>query len=180
MDKCDWLWIVLTLKECMKKMTDTSNSQWGAFTPVMPAFVRLIASVVVLLIVNVVVLGFPGINTNITGTAVSIASLTVFCIGLVVAFIVLKFGTQLATAAANAYKAYRTWIPLLAFFFQIVAIGILYAVTNPLAAPYFTSTPWAIPLIFLLLALLPTLRMLTTFVKAFEGPSHSTRHNPTD
>lgn len=161
-------------------MTDTSNSQWGAFTPVMPAFIRLIASVVVLLVVNVVVLGLPGINTNITGTTVSIASLTVFSLGLIVAFIVLKFGTQLATAASNAYKAYRTWIPLLAFFFQIVAIGILYAVTNPLAAPYFATTPWAIPLIFLLLALLPTLRMLNMLVRAFEGSSHTTRRGPTE
>ena len=161
-------------------MTDQSNSTWGAFTPVMPAFVRLVAGVVVLLVVNVVVLGFPGINTNITGTNVSIANITVFTIGLIVAFIVLKFGTQLSNTASQAYKAYRTWTPLLAFFFQIVAIGILYAVTNPLAAPYFTQTPWALPLIFLFLALLPTLRMLVTLVKAFETPSHGSRHNQTD
>lgn len=180
MEKCSLLWIALISKECMRKLTDTSNSQWGAFAPVMPAFVRLIAGVVVLLVVNVVVLGFPGINTTITGTNVSIASLTVFCIGLIVSFIILRFGTQLANAASQAYKAYKTWTPLLAFFFQIVAIGILYAVTNPLAAPYFISTPWALPLIFLFLALLPTLRMLVTLVKAFESPSHSSRHNPAD
>ncbi len=157
-------------------MADTSNSNWGAFTPVMPAFIRLVAGVIVLLVVEAVVLGFPGIQQNISGTSVSIANVSVFFIGLIVAFIVLRFGTQLANTASQAYKSYKTWTPLLAFFFQIVAIAILYSVTNALAAPYFTAAPWALPLIFLLIALLPTLRVVVTVVHAVEGQPNTGRH----
>lgn len=157
-------------------MTDTSNSSWGAFTPVMPAFIRLVAGVVVLLVVQAVVLGFPGIQQNITGTSISIANLAVFCIGLIVAFIVLKFGTQLSNAFSHAYKAYKTWTPLLTVTFQIISIGILYAVTNALAAPYFTSAPWALPLIFLMIAIIPTIRALMTVVSAVEGKPSAPKH----
>src|SRR5690242_2202780 len=105
-------------------MTDsTSNKTWGAFTPVMPSFIRLIVGV-----------------------------------------IVLKFGTQLANTVQDAYKSYKTWTPLLAYFFQIVAIGILYAVSSGLASPYFSADPWAFPLIFLLIALVPTLKVVTSVV----------------
>src|SRR5437867_12996771 len=82
-------------------MTNTSsgsNSTWGAFTPVMPAFIRLIAGVIVLVVIEAVVLGFPGISQNISGSTISIANIVVFMIGLVVALIVFKFGTQLAKA----------------------------------------------------------------------------------
>ncbi len=158
-------------------MTDsTPNSSWGAFTPVMPAFIRLILGVIVLVVVEAVVLGFPGISTNISGTQISGANIAVFTIGLIVSFIVLKFGTQLANAVSDAYKAYRTWTPLLAYFFQIVAIGILYAVTNGIATPYFTSQPWAYPLIFLLIALIPTLKVVVNLVHALDGTSTS-KHN---
>src|SRR5881396_851853 len=122
-----------------KEMTDSTSNKgtWGAFTPVMPAFVRLVAGVIVLVILEAVILGFPGI----------------------------------------AYKSYRAWTPLLAYFFQIVAIGILYAVTNPIAQPYFTSQPWAFPLIFLLIALIPTLKVVVNIVHGLEGgSSSSTKH----
>ncbi len=142
----------------------------------MPAFIRLVAGVIVLLVVEAVVLGFPGIQQNITGTSISIANLSVFFIGLIVAFIVLKFGTQLANTVSHAYKAYKTWTPLLTVIFQIIAIGILYAVTNAIAAPYFTSVPWALPLIFLMIAIIPTIRALVTVVNAVEGQPSGPRH----
>ncbi len=60
----------------------------------MPAFVRLIAGVIVLVIVEAVVLGFPGIANTISGSTISVANIVVFVIGLIVCFIVLKFGTS--------------------------------------------------------------------------------------
>jgi hypothetical protein len=157
-------------------MTDsTSKGTWGAFEPMMPAFVRLIAGVIVLVIVEAVVLGFPGITANITGSTISYSNIVVFAIGLIVCFIVLKFGTQLANTMSDAYKSYRTWTPLLAYFFQIIAIGVLYAVTSPIAQPYFTSDPWAFPLIFLLIALIPTLKVVTNVIHALEGSN--TKHS---
>ncbi len=153
-------------------MTDsTPNKTWGGFTPVMPAFIRLIAGVIVLVVVEGIVLGFPGITQNISGTSISVASLAVFFIGVIVALIVLKFGTQLSHVVSDAFKAYRTWTPLLAYFFQIMAIAILYAVSSAVASPYFTSTPWAYPLIFLLIALVPTLKAVVNIVHALEGQS---------
>jgi hypothetical protein len=158
-------------------MTDsTSNKTWGAFAPVMPSFIRLVAGVIVLVIVEAVVLGFPGISNPIAGTNnISVANIVVFMLGLIVCFIILKFGTQLADTVSDAYKNYKTWTPLLAYFFQIVAIGILYAVTSGIAQPYFTAQPWAYPLIFLLIALIPTIKVVVNMVHALEGPG-STKH----
>lgn len=144
-------------------------------TPIMPAFIRLIIGVIVLVVVEVVVLGLPGIYNNISGTQVSGANVAVFFIGLIVALILVKFGTQLTNAVSDAYKAYRNWTPLLAYFFQIVAIVILYSVTNVVAAPYFASAPWTYPLIFLLLALIPTIKVAVNLIHALEGtpaPKH--------
>src|SRR6266566_1628283 len=96
-------------------MTDsTSNKTWGAFAPVMPSFIRLVAGVIVLVIVEAVVLGFPGISNPITGSTISVANIVVFMLGLIVCFIILKFGTQLADTVSDTYKNYRTWTPLLA------------------------------------------------------------------
>jgi hypothetical protein len=161
----------------VSKVTDsTNNKTWGAFAPVMPAFIRLLVGVVVLVVVEAVVLGFQGIGYNIAGTSITVANIAVFIIGLIVALIVLKFGTQLADTASDAYKNYKAWIPLLAYFFQIVAIVILYEVTSGIASPYFAAQPWALPLIFLLIALMPTLKVMTNVVHAFEG-SNATKHN---
>ena len=161
-------------------MTNTqsgSDSTWGAFTPVMPAFIRLIAGVIVLVIIEAVVLGFPGISQNITGSTISISSVAVFCIGLVVALIVFKFGTQLSKAVSDAYKSYQAWVPLLAYIFQIIAIVILYNVSSGIAGQYFTSAPWAYPLIFLLIALLPTMRVVVNLVHALEGSTTTQKHS---
>ncbi|HYY90583.1 MAG TPA: hypothetical protein VE955_01200 [Candidatus Dormibacteraeota bacterium] len=155
-------------------MTDSSNKgTWGAFEPVMPSFIRLVAGVIVLVIVEAVILGFPGIAANITGSTISYANVAVFVIGLIVCFIILKFGTELANTVSDAYKAYKTWTPLLAYFFQIIAIGILYAVSSPIATPYFASDPWAFPLIFLLIALIPTLKVVANIIHGLEGNSTS-------
>jgi hypothetical protein len=137
----------------------------------MPAFIRLIVGVVVLVVVQGIVLGFPGVTNNITGTSISIANVTIFFIGVIVALIILKFGTQLSQVVSDAYKDFRAWTPLLTWFFQIVAIAILYAVSSAVATPYFGSTPWAYPLIFLLIALIPTLKAVVNFVHAVEGPT---------
>ena len=156
-------------------MTDADKT-WGSFAPVMPAFIRLVVGVIVLIVVEAVVLGFPGIGYNVSGTSFSVADIAVFAIGLVVALIVLKFGSQLAETASDAYKNYKSWIPLLAYFFQILAIVILYEVTSGIASPYFASEPWAFPLIFLLIALLPTLRVVTSIVHALEG-TNTAKHS---
>src|SRR6266487_801425 len=123
-------------------MTDsTSNKTWGAFAPVMPSFIRLVAGVIVLVIVEAVVLGFPGISNPITGTStISVANIVVFML------------------------------------VQIVAIGILYSVTNGIAQPYFTAQQWAYPLIFLLIALIPTIKVVVNMVHALEGTG-TTKHS---
>jgi hypothetical protein len=146
-------------------VTDSkSTSPWGALTPVMPAVIRLMAGLIVLVIVEAVVLGFPGIGQDITGTQISIASVVALLIGLFVVFIVLKYGTQIASSIAEHYANYRTWTPLLSYFFQLLAIVILYYITAGVALSYFTSAPWAFPLMFLLIALIPTIKVVTNLV----------------
>jgi hypothetical protein len=145
----------------------------------MPAFIRLIAGVIVLVIIEAVVLGFPGIQQNITGSTISIANVAVFCIGLIVSLIVFKFGTQLATAVSDTYKKYQTWVPLLSYIFQIIAIVILYNVSSGIASPSFAAQPWAYPLIFLLIALIPTIKVVVNIVHALEGstPAKHSQNN---
>src|SRR5437588_12974718 len=106
-------------------MTDsTSNKSWGAFAPVMPSFIRLVAGVIVLVIVEAVVLGFPGISNPITGSTISVANIVVFILVVILCFVILKFATQLADTVSDTYNNYRPRTPLLACFFQIVAIGL--------------------------------------------------------
>ena len=143
----------------------------------MPSFIRLIAGVIVLVIVEAVVLGFPGITNNLAGTSISAANLAVFFIGLIVCFIILKFGTQFSETVSDAYRSYKNWTPLLAYFFQIIAIAILYSVTNPIAQPYLGTTPWAFPLLFLLIAIIPTLKAVASIVHNFEGPASKQNQN---
>jgi hypothetical protein len=156
-------------------MTDSSSASktWGAFTPAMPAFIRLIVSVIVLVAVEAVVLGFPGINQPISGSSISIANVAVFLIGLFVFLILLKFGDQLTTALTDAYKSYKSWTPLVGYCFQLIAVIILYAVTNGLVNSYFVSAPWVVPLVFLLMALIPTIKVAISFVHNLEGTSSS-------
>ncbi len=135
----------------------------------MPAFIRLIASVIVLVIVEAIFLNFPGTSSLISGTPLTVAGVAVFVLGLIVAVILLRFGTQLSTAVSDAYRSYKSWSPLLAYFFQIVAIVILYLVSSGIASPYFGSAQWAYPLIFLLIALIPTLKVVTNIVHVLDG-----------
>lgn len=161
-------------------MTDSkSNSagSWGALTPVMPAVIRLMAGLIVLVIVEAVVLGFPGITQDVTGTTISVASLVALFIGLIVVFIVLKYGTQIAATVHEHYDNYRTWTPLLSYFFQLLAIVILYYITAGVAASYFTSAPWAFPLIFLLVALVPTIKVVTNLVHDLDSQTASKHPN---
>src|SRR3989454_11415267 len=99
-----WCWfqqgnIGLHLVSCSnseENMTNTSsgsNSTWGAFTPVMPAFIRLIAGVIVLVIIEAVLLGFPGITQKISGSTISIRDNAGIMNGVFLGFIFFKFGT---------------------------------------------------------------------------------------
>src|SRR2546430_16998946 len=89
-----------------KEMTDSTSNKgtWGAFTPVMPAFVRLGAGVIGLVILEAVILGFPGIGYNITGTQLPVANIPGFMIGLTVCSTVAKLGTTLANGASSASR----------------------------------------------------------------------------
>jgi hypothetical protein len=135
----------------------------------MPSLIRLLAGIIVLIVVQSIILGFPGITQTVPGTSYSVVSLTLFTVGLVVAAVVLKYGTQLASAVSDAYKAYRSYAPILAWIFQLMALYILYTVSKTLVSGFFANTPWAYPLIFLAMALIPTVRVVVTVVHALEG-----------
>lgn len=139
------------------------------FRPIMPPLIRLLAGVIVLVVIQATVLGFPGITQLIPTTTITIASLVVFTLGLVVAGIVLKFGTQVADSLGENYKGYKTWTPLLAYLFQMAALLILYTVSKPMVSSFFTGSPWVYPLLFLLIALVPTIRVVVRTINALEG-----------
>src|SRR5712691_151751 len=150
-------------------MPTSTHDSFGDFRPLMPSVIRLLAGIIVLIVVQSIVLGFPGITQLVPGTSFSVASFAIFTVGLVVATVVLKYGTQLASAVSDTYKAYRTYAPILAWIFQLMALYILYSVMQTMVSSFFASAPWAYPLIFLALALIPTVKVVVTVVHALEG-----------
>ncbi len=142
-----------------------------SFRPIMPPLIRLLAGIIVLIVIQATVLGFPGITQFIPSTSLTIASMILFTLGLVVAGIVLKFGTQLSESLGDAYKSIRTWTPLLAYLFQMAALFIIYTVSKPVTSSFFASVPWAYPLLFLLVALAPTIKVVVRLVSGLEGRS---------
>ena len=150
-------------------MPANTQDPFSDFRPVMPSIIRLLAGIIVLIVVQSIVLGFPGISQTVAGTTFSIASFAVFTVGLVVAAVVLKYGTQLVSAVSDTYRAYKAYAPILAWIFQITALYILYSVSKVMVSGFFASTPWAYPLIFLAMALIPTVKVVVTVVHALEG-----------
>jgi hypothetical protein len=150
-------------------MPANTQDPFGDFRPVMPSIIRLLAGIIVLIVVQSIVLGFPGITQTVPGTTFSIASFAIFTVGLIVAAVILKYGTQLASAVSETYKAYRAYAPVLAWIFQVTALYILYSVSKTMVSGFFASTPWAYPLIFLAMALIPTVKVVVTVVHALEG-----------
>src|SRR5437016_13954896 len=51
--------------------------------PIMPPLIRLLAGIIVLVVIQATVLGFPGITALIPTTTFTIAALVVFTLGLV-------------------------------------------------------------------------------------------------
>ena len=150
-------------------MPTSSQDPFGDFRPLMPSLIRLLAGIIVLIVVQSIVLGFPGINQAVQGTSFSVASFAVFAVGLVVAAVVLKYGTQLASAVADTYKNYKALTPVLAWVFQLMALYILYSVSKSMVAGFFANAPWAYPLIFLAMALVPTVKVIVAVVHSLEG-----------
>src|SRR2546427_6404223 len=83
-------------EENMTNTSSGSNSTWGAFTPVMPAFIRLIAGVIVLVVIEAVLLGVSWNGQNTLGPIILIAETGLFFIRLVLALIVLPLGKPLS------------------------------------------------------------------------------------
>jgi len=136
--------------------------------PVLPPFIRLIASAIVLIVVQSIILGFPGINQTVLNSTYTMAG-AVFAVGLVGAIVVLKFGTQLANVAGDAYRSIKDYAPLLGWFFQIAALYLLYVACKGITGNIFASAPWAYPMIFLVLAIIPTVKAVVNVVHSLEG-----------
>src|SRR2546427_2158685 len=111
-------------------MPANTHDPFGDFRPVLPSIIRLLAGIIVLIVVQSIVLGFPGITQTVPGTTFSVASFAIFTVGLVVAAVVLKYGTQLASAVSDTYKTYRAYAPILAWIFQVMGLYILYSVSK--------------------------------------------------
>lgn len=150
-------------------MMSKQSSLMDDLRPITPPLIRLVVGIIVLIVIQATVLGFPGITQLIPSTSFTIASMIVFTLGLIVAGIVLKFGTQLSDSVGDAYKSLKSWTPLLAYLFQITALLILYNGCKAITSSFFATIPWAYPLLFLLLAIPPTLKAVVKTINALEG-----------
>ncbi len=151
----------------MSEMSKTPGMM-DDFRPIMPSLIRLLAGVIVLLVIQGVVLGLPGIGQLIPNTSITMAGFAAFTIGLCAAVVVVKFGTQLSNAVAEGYRSMKAYAPLLGYFFQIAALWILYNAGMSITSGFFASAVWAYPLIFLVLAIIPTVRVVVNIVHVLE------------
>jgi len=153
------------------EMPTSTQDPFGDFRPLMPSLVRLLAGIIVLVVVQSIILGFPGVNNIVSGTTFTVASFVILGLGVIVAMVILKYGTQLANAVSDAYQSYKAFAPVLAWIFQLTALYIIYSVTKGMVSSFFVSAPWAYPLIFLAMALIPTVKVVVSVVHALEGQS---------
>ncbi len=137
--------------------------------PVLPPFIRLIAAAIVLIAVQSIILGFPGVNQPVLNSTYTTASIAIFAVGLIGAIVLLKFGTQLANAAGEAYHSIKDYTPLLGWFFQIAALYLLYMACKGITGNIFLSAPWAYPMIFLVVAVIPTVKAVMNVVHSLES-----------
>ncbi len=151
----------------------SSSDPLGSFRPLMPPLMRLVAGIILLVVVESIVLGFPGLTQTVPSTSVTITSLVIFLVGLIATIIVFKYGTQLSNAASEAYRALKNYEEVLTYFFQIAALYILYATSKTLvsASGVLRSTPWAYSMIFLAIGIIPTIKVVVNTIHTLEGHS---------
>jgi hypothetical protein len=137
----------------------------------MPSFMRLVAGIIVLIVVESIVLGFPGLTQTIPSSTITISSLIIFLVGFVAAILVFKYGTQLSRAAADAFDSIKNYQELLTWVFQIAALYIFYTTSRTLvtASGIFRTAPWAYPMIFVGIALIPTIKVVVNTIHVVEG-----------
>ena len=80
------------------------------FRPIMPPLVRLLAGIIVLIVIQAAVLGFPGITQFIPTTTITIASMVIFTIGLVVAGSVLIFSQKRFSGRSLMREVAIAWL----------------------------------------------------------------------
>jgi hypothetical protein len=137
---------------------------------------RLVAGIVLLVVVESIVLGFPGLTQTLPSSSVTITSLVIFLVGLIATIIVFKYGTQLSKAATEAFRDLQPYEEVLTFCFQIAALYILYETSKTLvsASGAFRTAPWAYPMIFLAIGIIPTIKVVVNTIHTLDH--HSQRH----
>ena len=86
-----------------------SKDPFGSFRPLMPSFMRLIAGIIVLIVVETIVLGFPGLTQTVPSSTITISSLIIFLVGFVATVLMFNYGTQLSAAAADTYDSMKNY-----------------------------------------------------------------------
>jgi hypothetical protein len=148
-----------------------SGDPLGSFRPLAPSFMRLVAGTIVLYILETIVLGFQGLSQTLPSSSITISNLIISLIGFVASIIVFRYGTELSNAAGDAYDSFKNFQELLNWIFQIAALYILYTTTRALVAAsgVFRGLPWAYPMIFAIVGLIPTVKVVVYYIHKVEG-----------
>ena len=143
----------------------------GRFQPLVPSLLRLFAGILVLVVLESIVLGFPGLSQTIPSSTITISSLFILLVGFVASIIVFKYGTQLSSAAGDAYNAFKNYEELAVLVFLIAALYISYITSRTLvtASGIFTGLPWAYPMIFVIIGLVSTVKVVINTIHTIEG-----------
>ena len=143
----------------------------GRFQPLVPSLLRLFAGILVLVVLESIVLGFPGLSQTIPSSTITISSLFISLVGIVASIIVFKYGTQLSSAAGVAYNAFKNYEELATLVFLIAALYISYITSRTLvtASGIFIGLPWAYPMIFVIIGLVSTVKVVINTIHTIEG-----------
>jgi len=130
-----------------------------------PPIVRLIVWLVVLGIIYVVLISLPGMG-KITLGEVKNSAIVSAIIGLVVASIVFKFAREVNSPIRSTLPPHPEIAVVITNLLFVVAILVAYISLGGVITPSLTDGAWAYPLFFLVIALVPTIRITRTLLSS--------------
>lgn len=130
-----------------------------------PPIIRLIVLLVVLGIIYVVLISLPGMG-KITLGEVKNSAIVSAIIGLVMANIVFKFAREVNSPIRSAIPPHPEIAVVVTNLLFVVAILVAYISLGGVITPSLTDGAWAYSLFFLVIALVPTIRITRTLLSS--------------
>jgi len=130
-----------------------------------PSIIRLIVLLVVLGIIYIVLVSLPGMGETTLGKVKNSAIVSAI-FGLVVASIVFKFALEVNSPIRSALPPHPEIAVVITNLLFVGAIWVVYVSLSGVVTPSLTDGSWAYPLLFLAIALVPTIRITHALLRS--------------